>query len=122
MRGFFHLFVYGTLRSNGAAAPLLANSTVVGVGSVGGILYDIDGAYPALVLYGSTPVHGEVWQCPAMLLASLDEYEGVAEGLFRRTGAEVRMQDGSVQGCWIYTAGPRLSRKLTAARRITAWR
>jgi gamma-glutamylcyclotransferase (GGCT)/AIG2-like uncharacterized protein YtfP len=120
MNGNFHLFVYGTLRSNGAGASLLADGELVGEGSVGGVLYDIDGAYPALVLYGTTPVRGEVWRCPASALLPLDAYEGVAEGLFRRIGVEVEM-DGRTQGCWTYVAGPGLSRKLTGAQRIEQW-
>ena len=121
MNGFFHLFVYGTLRSNGAGTSLLTEGELLGEGSVGGMLYDVDGAYPALVLYGNTPVRGEVWKCAAVMLESLDEYEGVAEGLFRRIGVEVQMADGTTQGCWTYTAGPRLARKLTPSRRIDAW-
>ena len=121
MTGHFHLFVYGTLRSNGAGASLLAEGELIGEGSVGGVMYDMDGAYPALVLYGNIPVRGEVWRCPASSLWSLDEYEGVPEGLFRRIGVEVKMEDGSMQGCWAYVAGPKLSRKLTPARRINSW-
>jgi gamma-glutamylcyclotransferase (GGCT)/AIG2-like uncharacterized protein YtfP len=121
MTGHFHLFVYGTLRSNGAGAALLADGEMVGTGSVGGVLYDIDGAYPAMVLYGSSPVHGEVWRCPAASLLMLDEYEGVADSLFRRIGVEVTMADGSQLACWTYVAGPKLSRKLVPERRIEAW-
>ena len=121
MSGHFHLFVYGTLRSNGAGAALLADGELVGEGSVGGLLYDIDGAYPAMIVYGTTPVRGEVWRCPAALLLQLDEYEGVADGLFRRMGVEVDMADGTRVGCWAYAAGPGLARKLTGARRIEAW-
>jgi gamma-glutamylcyclotransferase (GGCT)/AIG2-like uncharacterized protein YtfP len=121
MSAYFHLFVYGTLRSNGAGAALLADGELVGAGSVGGVLYNIDNAYPAMILYGTTPVRGEVWRCPAASLLQLDEYEGVADGLFRRVGVEVEMGDGSMQGCWTYVAGPRLTRKLTGSRRIEAW-
>jgi gamma-glutamylcyclotransferase (GGCT)/AIG2-like uncharacterized protein YtfP len=121
MSAHFHLFVYGTLRSNGAGASLLADGELVGAGSVGGVLYSIDGAYPAMILYGTTPVRGEVWRCPAVALTQLDEYEGVTEGLFRRIGVEVAMSDGATQGCWTYVAGPKLSRKLTGSRRIEAW-
>jgi gamma-glutamylcyclotransferase (GGCT)/AIG2-like uncharacterized protein YtfP len=121
MSDSFHLFVYGTLRSTGSAAARMADCRLIGEGNVGGVLYDIDGAYPALIVYGNTPVRGEVWRCPASLLSSLDEYEDVASGLFRRIGVEVKMADGRVQGCWAYVAGPQLSRKLTSARRIEQW-
>lgn len=117
MSGHFHLFVYGTLRSNAAGASLLASGVQTGAGTVGGVLYDI-GTYPALILYGSSPVRGEVWRLPASSLSALDEYEGVAEGLFRRVGVEVQMDDGSVCGCWIYVAGPLLSRRLLPERRL----
>ena len=118
MSTHFHLFVYGSLRRNGSAAGRLASSEWLGEATVGGVLYDMEGDFTALVLYGNTPVHGEVWKCPAELLSGLDEYERVDEGLFRRVGVEVRMENGSTQGCWTYVAGPRLSRKLTPARRI----
>lgn len=121
MRDHFHLFVYGTLRSNGAAASLLADGELIGQGHVGGVLYNIDDEYPALVVYGDTPVRGEVWRLPATSLLSLDEYEGVGEGLFRRIGVSVTMQDGETVGCWTYVAGPKLGRKLVPGRRIAAW-
>jgi gamma-glutamylcyclotransferase (GGCT)/AIG2-like uncharacterized protein YtfP len=121
MSTHFHLFVYGTLRRSGTAVERLGSSEWLGKGTVGGVLYDMDGDFPALVLYGTSPVQGEVWRCPAELLASLDEYERVDEGLFRRVGVEVRLEDGAIQGCWTYVAGPRLSRKLTPARRIDVW-
>lgn len=121
MSGRFHLFVYGTLRSNGSASSLLADSELIGAGTVGGILYDIDDVHPALVTYGTTPVRGEVWSCPAWLLRQLDDYEGVAEGLFRRIGAEIALDDGRTQGCWVYVAGPKLAHKLKTARRIEQW-
>jgi|SRR5688572_2304059 len=121
MNGDFHLFVYGTLRSNGGASHRLINCKLLGRATVGGVLYDMDGEYPVLVLYGNNPVQGEVWLCPFETLAALDEYEGVDTGLFRRVGVEALMENGSTQGCWIYVAGPKLSRKLTPARRIDVW-
>lgn len=115
----FHLFVYGTLRRGKAAAHMLAGCEHVGQGSVGGTLYDIDGSFPALVLYGDAPVRGEIWKCPADLLARLDEYEGVPTGLFRRIATEVHANGGTIP-CWLYTAGPLLSRKLLPERRVAA--
>jgi gamma-glutamylcyclotransferase (GGCT)/AIG2-like uncharacterized protein YtfP len=121
MTDFFYLFVYGTLRSGRSAANLLKDSRKAGEGSVGGVLYDIDGEYPALIVYGNTPVPGEVWQCPVSLLRELDAYEQVETGLFRRIAMEVQMTDGSVLPCWGYVAGPRLAAKLTPARRVDSW-
>jgi gamma-glutamylcyclotransferase (GGCT)/AIG2-like uncharacterized protein YtfP len=92
-----------------------------GRATVSGILYDIDGEYPALVLYGAEPVKGEVWYCPWPLLARLDEYEGVNIGLFRRVAVHVRRENGEQMPCWSYVAGPKLAHKLVPARRVAAW-
>jgi gamma-glutamylcyclotransferase (GGCT)/AIG2-like uncharacterized protein YtfP len=117
----FNLFAYGTLRHGGAADGLLRGCEALGSAVVRGILYDIDGRFPALVLYGPAPVHGEVWRCPADLLLTLDEYEGVGQGLFRRLAVEVERGADRVP-CWTYVAGPALSRQLAASRRIPSGR
>ena len=116
----FNVFTYGTLRSNGPAADVMKDCTLRGTATLGGMLYDIDGRFPALVIYGDAPVHGEVWECPAPLLLRLDEYEDVHGGLFRRVGVEVTAEDGSTVPCWVYAAGPGLSRKLVPDARIRA--
>lgn len=116
MRTHFHLFAYGTLRVKGSATSLLRACEHVGSAEIGGVLYDIDGEYPALVLYGASPVSGDIWRCPNEMLASLDTYEGVEDGLFRRVGVAV-----NGIACWTYVAGPRLTHKLTPARRINRW-
>lgn len=112
----FHLFVYGTLRSGGEAAWLLRGCRLVGLGTVAGTLYGL-GDYPALVVGRGERVEGEVWRCPADLLPRLDEYEGVAEGLFGRTEVEA----AGVR-CWTYVAGPLLLPKLAPERRIPSGR
>jgi gamma-glutamylcyclotransferase (GGCT)/AIG2-like uncharacterized protein YtfP len=119
----FHLFAYGTLRRGGDAARRLAGCEFAGTGTVGGTLYDIDGRFPALLLYGDAPVHGDIWRCPAELLLELDRYEGVADGLFIRKGVTAEAGHETVP-CWVYTAGPALSRKLLPDRRIASgeWR
>jgi gamma-glutamylcyclotransferase (GGCT)/AIG2-like uncharacterized protein YtfP len=125
----FNLFVYGTLRGGSdqgatsgrpaaAAAHPMAGCVEVAAGTVGGTLYDIEGRFPALIRYGSDPVRGEVWRCPADLLLALDSYEGTAAGLFRRVGVEIETDGGELLPCWVYTAGPALSRQLTPANRI----
>jgi gamma-glutamylcyclotransferase (GGCT)/AIG2-like uncharacterized protein YtfP len=119
--GTFHLFAYGTLRRDGAAADILNGCEWVAEATVPGILYDIDGRFPALVLYGDAPVCGDLWRCPAELLLRLDEYEGVATGLFRRVAREVQAGDEDVPA-WIYAAGPALSRRLLAERRVSSGR
>lgn len=111
----FHLFTYGTLRARGAAAHLLDDCRRVGTAQVPGILYDVEGRYPALMLYGDAPVHGELWRCPVHVLGRLDAYEGVVQGLYRRVGIRV----GSTQA-WTYVAGPGLARHLTPGARIAA--
>jgi gamma-glutamylcyclotransferase (GGCT)/AIG2-like uncharacterized protein YtfP len=121
MTNAFHLFVYGTLRSGGSATGMLAGAERVSEGSVGGVLYDIDGEFPALIVYGRTPVQGEIWRCPAPLLAILDAYERIESGLFRRIGVEATTFDGAIVPCWVYVAGPRLAAKLTPARRVDSW-
>jgi gamma-glutamylcyclotransferase (GGCT)/AIG2-like uncharacterized protein YtfP len=117
----FQLFAYGTLRSGGAASHMLRDAEHMGAGQVGGVLYDLDD-YPALLLYGDTPVRGEIWNCPATLLRTLDAYERIATGLFRRVGVEVQADDGSCSAGWVYVAGPRLARQLTPARIVESWR
>jgi gamma-glutamylcyclotransferase (GGCT)/AIG2-like uncharacterized protein YtfP len=118
--GSFNLFVYGTLKSGERNAHLLSGCELIGPGRVGGILYDIDGEHPALVVYGTTQVSGEVWNCSADLLLRLDEFEGLSTGLFRRIGVTVDTRNGPLP-CWTYVAGPSLSHKLIPGRRIAAW-
>lgn len=102
-----HVFVYGTLRSGGRAAGLMRGCELLGVRRARGTLYGVRGAYPALVLAGEGTVEGEVWRCPAAVLERLDEYEGVAEGLFRRVPLEVEGVE-----CQAYVAGPALAAHL----------
>ena len=122
LRTHFHLFAYGTLRAGGRATGMLRDCEHVSPGELGGVLYDIDGDFPALVLYGNTPVSGDIWRCPNALLPVLDDYEGIEKGLFRRVGVRVRASVDALEiPCWAYVAGPALSAKLLPARRITHW-
>lgn len=114
----FNLFVYGTLRKGGSGAAVLSGCEHLGAASVPGLLYDIEGRFPALLLYGDAPVPGELWRCPASLLLRLDEYEGVDNGLFRRVGVEPVTPSGDSLAAWTYVAGPALSRKLTPDARL----
>jgi gamma-glutamylcyclotransferase (GGCT)/AIG2-like uncharacterized protein YtfP len=120
----FNLFVYGTLRSGGSAAARLSACEKVADGTIGGTLYDIEGRFPALVHYGTDPVPGEIWRCPADMLLELDAYEGTTSGMFRRIAAGVLTTAGEAVSCWLYTAGPALSRQLTPANRVEGrtWR
>lgn len=104
-----------------AATPsLMAGCTRIAEGTIGGTLYDVERRFPALVYYGSDPVRGEIWRCPAAALLALDEYEGTASGLFRRIAVEIETNSGHLLPCWVYTAGPALSRHLTPANRIAS--
>jgi gamma-glutamylcyclotransferase (GGCT)/AIG2-like uncharacterized protein YtfP len=108
-----HVFVYGTLRGGAGSAKMLDGCVRVADATVEGTLYDF-GEYPALMLYGATPVQGEVWRCPAEKLGQLDAYEGVSRGLFRRIAVEV-----AGIPCWAWVAGPALARRLTPDRRMS---
>ncbi len=110
---YFHLFTYGTLRRGRGADELLEGCEQVGTATVAGTLFNIDDAYPALILAGTTRIEGEVWRCPAAKLPQLDAYEGTAEGLFRRVGLRV-----GEWACWTYVAGPKLAPRLSPDRRI----
>ena len=117
MSGTFNRFVYGSLRSGHSANAMLKDCTLIGDATVNGILYDIDSRFTAVILYGETPVHGELWRCPAPLLLALDTYESVSSGLFRRVATHASA-NGRSEPCWLYVAGPGLSRKLTPERRV----
>lgn len=111
----FHLFAYGTLKSDTAPASaraLLRDCERIGTAEVRGTLYDT-GRYPALLLVGDDRVSGEVWRCPASLLPVLDGYEGVNDGLFRRVGVRA-----GEHACWVYVAGPMLGPRLKPEARI----
>lgn len=116
--GWIHIFVYGTLRATRPAHSMLEGCRRVAEASLAGTLYDLD-EYPALVLYGETPVRGEVWRCPPELLWRLDEYEGTGRGLFRRVAVTV-----SDIPCWTWVAGPALAPQLVPDRRASngEWR
>lgn len=111
------IFVYGTLRTGGAAGGLLAGGRALGEATLRGSLYDVQGRFPALVLGGDTEVQGELWEVPAARLAELDAYEGVDQGLYRRARAEA---DGTA--CWVYTAGPALLPQLSPEHRLAGGR
>jgi gamma-glutamylcyclotransferase (GGCT)/AIG2-like uncharacterized protein YtfP len=117
MTATFNLFVYGTLRTGGAAAAKLRDCARVEDASIAGTLYDIDGRFPALVMGGHGRVHGEVWRCPVEMLKQLDEYEGVEQRLFRRVAVQV-----GANACWTYAAGPLLARRLVPSCRVAGGR
>jgi len=82
-----HLFVYGTLKRGCKNHPHLAGQTYIGEARTGGgyQLYHL-GEYPGMVTQASDTqgVTGEVWWVDDAALTHLDDFEGVAEGLYRR--------------------------------------
>ncbi|MGD9762257.1 MAG: gamma-glutamylcyclotransferase [Candidatus Binatia bacterium] len=115
------LFAYGTLIDPVQRAAVLqgAPSHVLGTGTVCGALYDL-GAYPALVEGGASGrVPGVLIELPdASALARLDEYEGVAENLYRRSRAPVRLEDGHQMEAWVYW----YCGSVEGLQRIDVWR
>ncbi len=101
------LFVYGTLCSDGDQGALLAHLSRVAA-TARGTLWDLPQGYPALGP-GERVVHGELVEPPdPRLLALLDAYEGVDEGLYRRVHVDVTVGLRTVRA-WAYTMDdPRL--------------
>lgn len=77
------VFVYGTLQGGESQGALLRGPRRPA--HVRGRLYHLPAGYPALQLQGDAPVYGELAEVPdPRVLAMLDTYEGVAEGLYER--------------------------------------
>lgn len=116
----FMLFAYGTLNKPNAITTVLKDCERTGTAIVQGTLYNIDGNYAVLMMYGDTKVEGALWRCPVTVLPEIDAYKGVAKGLFRRIGANAAETDGGIAEtpCWIYVAGPALAHKLTPDARV----
>ena len=81
------LFVYGTLKRGCKNHAHLATQRYVGDARcvAGYRLYDL-GSYPGLVAdtTDTEGVTGEVWSVDETALGHLDDFEGIAEGLYRR--------------------------------------
>jgi gamma-glutamylcyclotransferase (GGCT)/AIG2-like uncharacterized protein YtfP len=81
------VFVYGTLKRGGRNHRYLAGQQFIGEGRTGPgfTLYSL-GDYPGMVRSSRIDhdVTGEVWTVSADCLASLDELEGINEGLYER--------------------------------------
>ena len=81
------IFVYGTLKRNGCNHHHLAGQKFLGEArTIAGFrLYEV-GGFPGMISLPSDRdgVTGEVWSVDAASLAHLDDFEGVAEGLYRR--------------------------------------
>lgn len=101
------VFVYGTLRKNNSAHQLIKQAPGLFVKEVRTApkyhLYDV-GSFPGMIEDASMPgkgILGEVWQIPEAAFKSLDRYECVNTGLFRR--AEVELEDGSTASAYFFS-------------------
>jgi len=78
------LFVYGTLLQGERMAGLLGDLPRMAA-RVRAQMFRLPAGYPAIRLGGEAFVHGElVTGCDVRMLALLDQYEGVHEGLYAR--------------------------------------
>lgn len=86
------LFIYGTLKRGGSNHEQLAGQEYLGEACTlpGHRLYDL-GEYPGLVRAQGVAdyVHGELWRVSGECLHQLDRFEGVPEGLYRRSAIEL---------------------------------
>ena len=120
------IFVYGTLRRGGAAAPrrlLERHGRYLAEGALAGRLYEVRG-YPGLILSNlpGDRVHGELYRITraAPLLRLLDEYEGCSPSHPRpheyvRRKCPVLTAEGAAVPAWVYV----YNRSVRALRRIT---
>jgi gamma-glutamylcyclotransferase (GGCT)/AIG2-like uncharacterized protein YtfP len=92
------VFVYGTLTDPDRANTVLSEFGFSGTATLSG-LSRVDGAYPTLAPGGS--VDGRILSTPDVEL--LDEYEGVASGLYTRVSVPSRGRDGTVD---VYVGDP----------------
>ncbi len=99
------IFVYGTLRSRGAAAQLLEDGVVDRQGAVlaGHALYGKSLPYPFMTAEPGRSVVGELVRLAddraATMLERLDDYEG---GEYRRTVVTVRAGGSAIEAfAWV---------------------
>ncbi len=92
------LFVYGTLKRGAGNHHWLADQTFVSDAQTqpGFRLFDL-GEYPGLVVWPEDKdgVAGEIWSVDAECLRRLDEFEGIAQGLFRRMPVPLKRPSGA---------------------------
>lgn len=70
------LFAYGTLKRGGKYHDYLEEAELVEERAIAkGTLYDTGMGYPALVLSGTNPVEGEIYDIPDVLWPALDYLE-----------------------------------------------
>ena len=99
------VFVYGTLRRNGARPMSIRfpDSKFIADAKVAGSLYDL-GAYPGLLLNeANLLVTGEVYEVEDETLKRLDDFE--ASSNYRRKQVEISLGTHK-KACWIYEPDP----------------
>lgn len=114
-----HVFVYGTLQPGQSRWPALRPfGSAVSTGSAAGLLFDPGYGWPAAVFHSKV-----IERVPGVVvalrpesvdeaLATLDDIEGVAVGLFERVVVDV-----GGQPCWAY----HWPGSASGYRRITRW-
>lgn len=102
------VFVYGSLRRGFLNHDKVLKNKVKHVegGYAEGSLYHLPAGYPAII-EGKQEVYGEVFTIrQAKTIKSLDLLEGyLGEGqnnLYERKKMKVRLEDGTVEDCWVY--------------------
>jgi gamma-glutamylcyclotransferase (GGCT)/AIG2-like uncharacterized protein YtfP len=96
------VFVYGTLRPGASAWDLVAASVkAVEPATAAGTLHDTGRGYPAARFGATGTITGALMWVERDLLPSLDGYEGVATGLFRRVEITAQTAQGPVPA-WGY--------------------
>lgn len=96
------LFVYGTLKRGFCRERFLASAKYLGNAETIPAYRLLDcGAYPALVDGGTTSIVGELYEVDESTMRTLDDVEGVDEGLYARR--EVRLADGRAVIAYLYT-------------------
>lgn len=81
------IFVYGTLKRDGSNHRQIAGQEFVGLArTVPGYRLFSLGDYPGMVVFPAdrAGVTGELWSVTAAAIPQLDEFEGVAQGLYQR--------------------------------------
>ena len=68
-------FCYGTLKSGGHFHHYLKGCPFVGNAKIRGTMFSL-GDFPAVVLVGTTDIHGEVYEIDGDVLEKLDRLEG----------------------------------------------
>jgi gamma-glutamylaminecyclotransferase len=115
------LFVYGTLKRGGSNHRFLAGEKFVAEARLrsGYRMFDV-GGHPGLVPDPSATyeIEGELWSVSDSALATLDDFEGVAENLYRRELLPLAVPTGSATAnCYLY------ARAVTGLRDVGAcWR